>query len=364
MAMRRVCIVLLLAGTGSIVAAKTKETESFTTSMQHHDEHQHHQEPREEEVDVDDNEPREFEPLERVSRGLQRSGSVCSRDGSLMHDKVWYEMDITISSRLELDCSSNEWRHVKNYLEDELDRIDLWQQFKIIDLNPRLCNSDSRTRKVRRSLAVRDPETLAIKNLINEDDPLYQQYLEAPEYAEHRRLGILEIIFHLFYRGGEQCMFCRYDDHDHNSRRGLFLSESSDRSNTASLRGADKPLRVEANSTATDRFEWETLNNHPMSKMRADIQQSQTLLEERIDARMVELYGNVTMDEDIEESDDDMEEWNPKFDHNEEEEEYGPDDPDNFAEHEEFYRGRGIEADADGIFNTTTARRQLARCGG
>ena len=346
-AVRLVCIVLLLAGTGSIVSAKTKEIESSTTSMQHHDEHQNHQ-----------------EPLERVSRGLQQSGSVCARDGSLINDKVWYEMDITISSRLELDCSYNEWKDVKNYLEYELDRIDLWQQFKIIDLNPRLCNSDSRTRKVRRSLAVRDPETLAIKNLIDEDDPLFQQYLEAPEYAEHRRLSILEIIFHLFYRGGEECMFCIEDDHDHNSRRGLFLPESSDRSNTASLRGSDKTLRVEPNSTATDRFEWETLNNHLMSKMRADIQQSQTLLEERIDARMVELYGNVTMDEDIDESDVEMEEWDPKFDHKEEEEEYGPDDPDNFAEHEEFYRSRGIEADADGIFNTTTARRQLGGCGG
>ena len=364
MAVRLVCIVLLLTGTGSIVSAKSKETESFTTGIQHHDEHQDHQKPREEKHDAADDEPAELEPLERVNRNLQRSGSVCARDRRLIYDDAWYEKDITLSSRLELDCSYNEWRDVKNYLEYELDRIDLWRRFKIVDLNPRLCNSDSRTRKVRRSLAVRDPETLAINNLIDEDDPLFRQYLDAPEYTEHRRLGILEIIFHLFYKGGERCMFCREDDDDYNSRRGLFLPESSDRSNTASLRGADKTLWAEANSTAMGGFERETLKDHLTSKMRADIQQSQTLLEERIDARMVELYGNVTMDEDIDESDVEMEEWDPKFDHKEEEEEYGPDDPDNFAEHEEFYRGRGIEADADGIFNTTTARRQRARCGG
>ena len=68
----------------------------------------------------------------------QDSGS--DPDGAnLRKDGVWYEIELTVWSMDGIECSINEWKNVKNFLEKELRRIKLYKRFGITDLNPRLC---------------------------------------------------------------------------------------------------------------------------------------------------------------------------------------------------------------------------------
>ena len=358
---------------------------------------------------------RELDELDHVqpskARNLGASGARCSRDRRLMNDSVWYDMDVTISVRNQIECSHQEWLDVHDFIERRLDEINLWTRFKITGLSPHLCDDDSRQhsrhlngrdsrRLFQRILVVKDRETGEETERIDEDDIRFQQYLEAPEYKEHRRLRLFIIIFHLYYRGSGRCLFCRRDDYDHNSRvRRLEASSisDSDRAGDAligngltnvtgmavSLRGTTKRAK-EMNTAPTD---LQTQVSEPgvlidddlFQQFLQDYERSQELLLASIDA---ELNGKVPAVNNTEEpvydpavdeaavaeynqingnDDDDDDE---KTNQHSRKLNLDPNDPENFIEHDRYYRSKGISPNQDGTFDEAVVRRKLNGCGG
>ena len=135
----------------------------------------------------------------------------CSTDPKLQEDKIWYTIELDIFSVFDLKCSAAEWTDLRLFLEKELDEMDLFDDFYIENLNPSLCddpdptNTDRRTRRqLRRKLVERDPNNPMVpKTVIDEDDELFQQYLDNPDDEKHRNL-LMVIWYDLFYRGGSR----------------------------------------------------------------------------------------------------------------------------------------------------------------
>ena len=119
----------------------------------------------------------------------------CTTDPNLSKDSIWYTIEVDIFSITDLKCQPKQWRKMRGALEKELDRMDLFDQFKIIDLNPKLCDNPAR----RQLLGSAD-----------EDDPNDSQGVIKPSsVVGQRRLAEPMIIWYdLFYRGGSSCVFC------------------------------------------------------------------------------------------------------------------------------------------------------------
>ncbi len=129
----------------------------------------------------------------------------CTTDPNLSEDSIWYTIEVDIFSITDLQCNAYEWQYIRRALENELDKMDLYDQFKIIDLNPKLCDNPAR----RQLLGSAD-----------EDDPNDSQGVIKPSsVVGQRRLAEPMIIWYdLFYRGGSSCLFCIPDNGDANSR--------------------------------------------------------------------------------------------------------------------------------------------------
>ena len=135
----------------------------------------------------------------------------CSTDPQLQKDDIWYTIQLDIFSVFDLKCSAAEWTDLRKFLEKELDDMDLFTDFYIENLNPDLCkdpdptDTNRRTRRqLRRKLVERDPNNpLVPKTIIDEDDELFQQYLDNPNDEKHRNLFMV-IWYDLYYRGGSR----------------------------------------------------------------------------------------------------------------------------------------------------------------
>ena len=135
----------------------------------------------------------------------------CSADPKLQEDNIWYTIQLDIFSVFDLECSAAEWTDLRLFLEKELDEMDLFDDFYIKSLNPSLCDdpdptdTDRRTRRqLRRKLVKRDPNNpMVAKTVIDEDDELFQQYLDNPDDERHRNLFTM-VWYDLFYRGGSR----------------------------------------------------------------------------------------------------------------------------------------------------------------
>ena len=129
----------------------------------------------------------------------------CTTDPNLSKDSIWYTIEVDIFSITDLKCQPKQWRKMRGALEKELDRMDLFDQFKIIDLNPKLCDKPTR----RQLLGSTD-----------EDDPKDSQGVIKPSsVVRQRRLKVPMMLWYdLFYKGGSRCVFCIPDNRDFNSR--------------------------------------------------------------------------------------------------------------------------------------------------
>ena len=133
----------------------------------------------------------------------------CSTDPKLQEDKIWYTIHLDIFSTFDLECSAAEWTDLRLFLEKELDKMDLFDDFYIESLNPSLCDDPDPTdtgrrtrRQLRRKLVEHDPNNpLVPKTVIDEDDERFQQYLNNPDDEKHRNLWI-KIWYNIHIRGG------------------------------------------------------------------------------------------------------------------------------------------------------------------
>ena len=135
----------------------------------------------------------------------------CSTDPQLQKDNIWYTIQLDVFSVFNLKCSTGEWTDLRLFLEKELDEMDLFDDFYIENLNPNLCDDPDPTdtnrrtrRQLRQKLVERDPNNPMVpKTVIDEDDELFQQYLDNPDDEKHRNLFMV-IWYDLFYRGGSR----------------------------------------------------------------------------------------------------------------------------------------------------------------
>ena len=156
----------------------------------------------------------------------------CVPDPTLIQDAVWYTIELEVFSMEDLKCPAGQWNDVKNFLEDELEKMDLYKDFMITNLSPDLCFNPDAVQ--RRKLEIRNPDDPSDPGLlIDEDDERFATFLESDEFEEHRRLGWIFFWYDLFFRGGDLCTFCRKDNRDHNSRS--LLSGSSSSASSSSL---------------------------------------------------------------------------------------------------------------------------------
>ena len=156
----------------------------------------------------------------------------CSRDPTLIRDGVWYTIELEVFSMEDLKCPAAQWDDVKDFLEDQLQHMDLYKEFMITDLSPDLCYDPDAVQ--RRKLEIRNPDNPSDPGLlVDEDDERFAMFLESDRFEEHRRLGTFFFWYDLLLRGGDLCRFCRKDDLDHNSRL-LLLSGSSSSSSSSS----------------------------------------------------------------------------------------------------------------------------------
>ena len=145
----------------------------------------------------------------------------CTTDPNLSEDSIWYTIEVDIFSITDLKCSPKQWEDIRKALEQELDKMDLFDQFKIIDLNPNLCDNPTRRQLLKST---------------DEDDPNDSQGIIQPSSAvRQRRLAAPVVVWYdLFYKGGSDCVFCIPDNSDSNSRLLLEGSLSNHTIATAS----------------------------------------------------------------------------------------------------------------------------------
>ena len=223
----------------------------------------------------------------------RRLQHTCPNDNSLVRDGVWYEIDTVLLSKEDVHCSDSEWLDIRRYVEDELKVAPLYNDFKVTDLNPHICDDhpNNEDHRVRRRLAVVNDENGQIVQYIHNDDDdddnnnnnnnsptvaidemndrwWYKELQDAAVAESGRNVDFtnsttngqsvnqqrkleahssISFIFHLFYRGGGKCWFCRADNADANSRRDLSLSSTT--TNTKS--GAPSTVRGAASTSST-----------------------------------------------------------------------------------------------------------------
>ena len=208
--------------------------------------------------------------------GPPKDNERCPRDDTLLLDSAWYEFSITVTSRDPIDCTKGEWNRVRKFMEAELETIDLYQRFRITELNPKICKdppenqtpttrrglgvvlkdgtddqwgtnnkvsyTDNRTGKKHTMVLLTEEEEAAVMAQLRVNGNNTAVPLEGRLPDPHGQLNssagigaatatatsptqrdlvavpdplnLLEFIFHLFYKGGGHCRFCRPDDDD------------------------------------------------------------------------------------------------------------------------------------------------------
>ena len=133
-------------------------------------------------------------------------------------DSAWYEMDVMLSSITPLDCSTNEWATIRAVLDGTLQTANLYQPnhgMPVTDLHNHFCPNNPVTRTRR---ALLDSVNGTILRYLDDDTDNDDDYNDLddsqPQQQGHRKLGLRVFIFHLFFRAGGKCWFCKEDDDD------------------------------------------------------------------------------------------------------------------------------------------------------
>ena len=127
----------------------------------------------------------------------------CPPDLDLNDDAVWYTIEVDIFSLHGLKCSENQWKEMRAFLETELDKIDLFEDFKIYDLNAKLCSEPESSPQRRKLVFQNNTDPSASEIVVDEDDERFQQYLDTGNDG-HRDLRFIVIWYDLFYKGGSR----------------------------------------------------------------------------------------------------------------------------------------------------------------
>ena len=128
--------------------------------------------------------------------------AVCPEDPDLIKGGVWYTMELDVFAMEELKCNEDEWKDMRDFLEKELDKMNLFDDFKIIDLNPNLC---------------KDPELPPVPEYRRQRH-LQESNVDQTSSNRERRTFEVVIWYDLLFKGGDKCFMCFPDDMDKNSR--------------------------------------------------------------------------------------------------------------------------------------------------
>ena len=132
---------------------------------------------------------------------------VCARDSSMVTDAVWYELDITLWTRNELECSSSEWGEFRNLFHQTVSDADLWDHgLNIVSLNQHFCNTEPAHG---RNLELRDDDSML--DVVDHDAALRN--------LELRDDNSPFSFYHFFFRAAGRCLMCRPDDLDRRLRQ-------------------------------------------------------------------------------------------------------------------------------------------------
>lgn len=132
------------------------------------------------------------------SRGLVYH--TCPNDESMIADAVWYEFDVTMWTKFDVQCSNSEWDQIRDLVDFTMLKADMYDNgLNIVSLNQHICYTEPHTS---RSLATVDDDSLLLEDA----------------EADTRQLQVLErlsaLFFHIFFRGGGKCLICRPDNGD------------------------------------------------------------------------------------------------------------------------------------------------------
>ena len=198
---------------------------------------------------------------EQQHRLLQRT---CPRDDSMTVDALWYEMQITISSRHNLQCSTAEQREIGQFLENEIENADLWHfNMHILDLQSHICSNP--LIPTRRQL---EPFTTTTNTTTTQDNVLKERA---------RNLAITASAVHIFLGGGGRCVFCREDDDDANGKQRRRQLDKEDGPAT-NLRGnSNQPLLEHVPERESDDFRelLESLEEQAYAMYKQDMENEQ-----------------------------------------------------------------------------------------
>ena len=140
-------------------------------------------------------------------RSLQ---AICSSDSSLKQDSVWYKIELDVFAMEELKCSVGEWRDMRNFLESELDRMELFDEFQIEDLNPKLCKNPGTINLNRRELSVLEDGQRRTATATETGDDALSSFEPSDTNnstsAEQKRQLLVPMViwFDLFFKGGSR----------------------------------------------------------------------------------------------------------------------------------------------------------------
>ena len=169
-------------------------------------------------------------------------------------NEVWYKLAVTIFTAQPLDCTDKDWVVIKKFLEKEIRKIRLFDDYSISNLRVKLCfNNDARRRRHLQS----DHDS----DLDMAEDPLGLRtgtiHNRTVAVQEERRLGdnehpnVLSVQFNLHFSGGGRCYFCREDKSDSNSRKRSLL-DRTDSDDAANNNNNNNTTYSELRDLATD----------------------------------------------------------------------------------------------------------------
>ena len=194
--------------------------------------------------------------------------------------EVWYHIKIVIYSKEPISCNSKDWYNIKRFLEKEVKKINLYDDYKISGMKVNICAKISSNRRDRRRHLEQDKnnnngigvggvhENSNIYELDFTDDEEYEydhddedadaddesgvfendvamhnsddSNTEVPDTVMDERMlvgssisgGVLKIEFNIFFKGGGRCIFCKADNSDYNSRKLHAYNNNNTSANT------------------------------------------------------------------------------------------------------------------------------------
>ena len=181
-------------------------------------------------------------------RSLQSVRSqICLKNVKFSSDAAWYEIEITITSVVEIRCAKGAWEHLRKEIREAINRANLFNtRLRIVGMNVQICNERAGGGgRMRRALVDRNDPTKILRYL---DDNVTEQELQ-----QHRKLGLVKFVFHLYFRGGGKCVFCSDDNKDAGGRRQLQFLPNDEAIQNETVRDANDNEELHA-STATASF--------------------------------------------------------------------------------------------------------------